>query len=455
MPRIYSWKLSDKTYAYLVNPDKTNESCLRKRITNSEELKTMVNTINTWTESEYQTRFNEMNEKIIKNYGVSIPWNSSFFNDTDTAITTIIDNDFDRDEYKSEILNEISSNIDEIIGSLNLENDASINDLRNTITNTNLSVLTESKDYIDEKVAFLTKTISDNKNLFDTKLGELQTTVGDFYVEVENKTGNITEIENEVTSHRKHFEDITKRIDIVQGNVENSVEDAVTEKFKDINVTLDEKIFGEVNTIIDSMNFSGQIDTALSSFEDRFGRRIGDVESSIDDFKNNLSGFSGNIVSFRDEVENFRNTIGSTENLVSDINTIRTQLTNLGTRVENAETNVTSLTTKVDTTEGKITTINNNITTINNNISAINSDFTTLSTTLGKTGITFSPSAREPLGASMSPHVSGYNYRTSTGHEIIVDDEIIELKSDKARIYIDDTGIHLEGDVFINGVKIK
>ena len=92
--------------------------------------------------------------------------------------------------------------------------------------------------------------------------------------------------------------------------------------------------------------------------------------------------------------------------------------------------------------------------------SAITTDTTkaqsAFSTTLTNfnTGLTFTPQIRQPSYSSISPHVSGYNYRTSTGHEIIVDDEIIELRSDKARIYIDDTGIHLEGDVFINGKKI-
>ena len=47
-----------------------------------------------------------------------------------------------------------------------------------------------------------------------------------------------------------------------------------------------------------------------------------------------------------------------------------------------------------------------------------------------------------------------FEYRTSTGYEIVIDDETIRLKSDKAQIFIDENGIHLEGDVFINGKKI-
>lgn len=457
MPRIYSWRLSDKTYAYLVNPEKINEPCLRKRITNSNDLRLMATTINTWTESEYLSRFNAMNEKIIESYGVAIPWSSSFFNDTNTTVTTIIDNDFNKDDFKQELLDDLLINIEEAVGRVNLGNDTIINELRTNVVETNLNTLRESKAYVDEKKNLLLEEINNSKNLFDTKFSELQASMGDFYVEVENKTGNITEIENEVTSHRKHFEDITKRIDIVQGNVENNVKDVVAEKFKDINVTLDGKIFEEVNTIIGSINFSGQIDTALSSFEDKFGRRIGDVESSIDDFRNNLTGFSGTVISmgsqiklFDDQIKNFQIKVNNVESANTEISDLRTQITTLREQVNTTNSSVSSL-------SGQVSSVKTDIESINTDINTIGSDFNNLSTTLTKfnSGITFNPQIRQPYGTSMSPHVSGYNYRTSTGHEIIVDDEIIELKSDKARIYIDDTGIHLEGDVFINGVKIK
>ena len=63
----------------------------------------------------------------------------------------------------------------------------------------------------------------------------------------------------------------------------------------------------------------------------------------------------------------------------------------------------------------------------------------------------WTPNATDTYNSSKS---TGFDYRTSTGCEIVVDDETIRLKSPNAQILVNEEGIQITGNVFINGVKL-
>lgn len=80
--RVFSWKIDGNSYGYLyIPPGKSGAELISNRITDDAVLTEISNVIANWTESEYTTKFNELNSAIRAKFGVSIPGSASdYFN---------------------------------------------------------------------------------------------------------------------------------------------------------------------------------------------------------------------------------------------------------------------------------------------------------------------------------------------------------------------------------------
>ena len=80
--RVFSWKIDGNSYGYLyIPPGKSGDKLISNRITDDAVLTEISNVIANWTESEYTTKFNELNSAIRAKFGVSIPGSASdYFN---------------------------------------------------------------------------------------------------------------------------------------------------------------------------------------------------------------------------------------------------------------------------------------------------------------------------------------------------------------------------------------
>ena len=71
MSRVFSWKINDYNYGYLYIPN--SNSLITSRITNENILSEIANEVSSWSESEYVSRFNTLNNEIMDKFnGASI-----------------------------------------------------------------------------------------------------------------------------------------------------------------------------------------------------------------------------------------------------------------------------------------------------------------------------------------------------------------------------------------------
>lgn len=72
MSRVFSWKLDDYKYGYIVPPEQ-NGSHISERITNNSILSRMAETVKSWDRNTYTEKFNELNNEVFTVFHVSIP----------------------------------------------------------------------------------------------------------------------------------------------------------------------------------------------------------------------------------------------------------------------------------------------------------------------------------------------------------------------------------------------
>lgn len=78
MARVFAWKINTGKYAYLV---KKNNSYIRNRVTDKDELIRMVNTVNNYDVYEYEDKFNELHDEVYAKYAVDIGNIDQYFNE--------------------------------------------------------------------------------------------------------------------------------------------------------------------------------------------------------------------------------------------------------------------------------------------------------------------------------------------------------------------------------------
>lgn len=72
MARVFSWKLDDYKYGYIV-PPRGDGKHISERITNDTVLSKMAQSVKTWDREKYEKMFNELNEEVFSTFHVSIP----------------------------------------------------------------------------------------------------------------------------------------------------------------------------------------------------------------------------------------------------------------------------------------------------------------------------------------------------------------------------------------------
>ena len=71
MARVFSWKLDDYKYGYIM-PPKQNGPHISERITNETLLSKMAETVKTWDKKTYTMMFNELNQEVYDMFHVKI-----------------------------------------------------------------------------------------------------------------------------------------------------------------------------------------------------------------------------------------------------------------------------------------------------------------------------------------------------------------------------------------------
>lgn len=75
--RVFSWKITDNKYGYLYIPGKRGNELISDRITNEEILSQIAGVVGEMDISEYENKFNELNDLIYSKYRVRIPGTAS------------------------------------------------------------------------------------------------------------------------------------------------------------------------------------------------------------------------------------------------------------------------------------------------------------------------------------------------------------------------------------------
>ena len=76
MSKVFSWKINDYNYGYLYIPN--SDSLVSSRITNDAVLSDIASVVSSWSQSEYEERFNMLNAEISAKFnGATIEGNAS------------------------------------------------------------------------------------------------------------------------------------------------------------------------------------------------------------------------------------------------------------------------------------------------------------------------------------------------------------------------------------------
>lgn len=272
-------------------------------------------------------------------------------------------------------------------------------------------------------------------NFFNTVIGNR------FDARFSGITENINTLRNDCNLLNKYKEDSEEEIQRITGEFSG-----ITSRFDLLNGKVTEN---ETNIGIIRQNFEQSANT--------WNTEINAIKSNHNLLNNKFGAFSGTT---NESISNINGKLTTAENNITRIND---QVDKIGTRCTNLENSGKSWNTRLSSAEADITKISSDFTKIEESANTWNSNFISLGNRITATensikqfsGITFWDSGNTPsIPLNSSINSVGFEYRTSTGYEIVVDDETIRLKSDKAQIIIKDDGIHLDGDVFINGVKI-
>jgi hypothetical protein len=372
-------------------------------------IRTLINDYNTYAVAD---------KNFDKNNGIFVGLKKRI-NSAETAIS------FFKDETTAEIKKTLSAETESLKSNLDGK-------ISNTVTDK------INKLNIEDKIG---QVITTNYGDIDGKFGDLTSRINSLSDDFGSWSGSVFQelrrIDDDV---KENFSGITENL----GNLESEIEGWETNLGERIETKLNDDNF--FNAVIGS------------KFDNKFSEINGNIGSLNTKFDNKFSEINGNIGSLNTKFEESAKTWNEKFNeMAINYNTLNSNFSTLNSNFSTFSANSINKINQLEHSANTWNSVENRLVVAEANIDDINGNMAQLDVTVKQwdkkfSGVTWGSGSSIPLASSRVS--TGFEYRTSTGYEIVVDDETIRLKSDKAQIIIKDDGIHLEGDVFINGVKI-
>lgn len=419
MARIYSWRLTKKDYAYLHIPN--SKENISKRITDVNKIDEIIDYVSKLSPKEYKEHFDIMNKSVSKTLGVEIPWSDSFCDEKTATSSRIVynSNEGKSDEIKEEILNELL----ERINALETKLEAKYDDWKTINDEQLLTTLSTANKRFDKAINTVNKISGTVETILNKKAALFDEAAEALRLDSEGINGRT------LKSLYRDNDDLKEWKKAFSGGLRTIINDYNTfvEKEGPAN-------FDKFNGIF--VNMRDKITKTEDSVKTQIDKFKGGIKNIVNDVNKELTdNFNREKKELVDRVEG---------NFDSFSNRIEEKISKVDTRISSITNEIVN---SVDVDiEGKVSkSIERQLGDVTSSIKELNENVSNLSGSVVTFGATKSRLASDN---------GAFEYRTSTGYEIVIDDETIRLKSDKAQIFIDENGIHLEGDVFINGKKI-
>ena len=170
MGKVFSWKIDDKNYAYILIPN--SKKHISERITDIDTINTIINKVSQWSEQKYQAAFNEMSKEILKTFGIDMPYSSEYFGketeDKNIIIMGASKEELTKiDELKNEILDLVDTRFSKILSDL--------------------------KDFKDEMMSLVNKRTIDSVKASKEIFNESMDSVNDLKLTMEKRFNDATE----------------------------------------------------------------------------------------------------------------------------------------------------------------------------------------------------------------------------------------------------------------------
>lgn len=228
MVKYFSWKLDDKQYAYLYIPN--SKKHISERITDTEIINKIINKINSWDEKKFISVFNEMNNEVFENFGITIPFSDDYFNGEKKS-NIVIMNNLKIEEIKNELLDLIDNKFANI--NKNIENNNSnIIDILNKRTidtvksskeeyNKALNELKDVKINVEEKFNKANKNLEKAAKILELNDNEINSdSLKDLFLTSNNSKKWIEKNSNEIETIKKDYNDFNKTLSVEErGNI--------------------------------------------------------------------------------------------------------------------------------------------------------------------------------------------------------------------------------------------
>ena len=162
--RVFSWKITDNKYGYLYIPDKVGNGFISDRITEEDKLSRIASEVSSWSQNEYEEKFNSLNELIRSKYGVTIPGSAADYCEGYTKNYIILSGkdgsskQIEEKELNNFIIQNVKKAFDESFRKAKIELKAEVDNVKDA---------TIGK--FDEKVRKVDEDIDAAKNDFDVK----------------------------------------------------------------------------------------------------------------------------------------------------------------------------------------------------------------------------------------------------------------------------------------------
>lgn len=259
---VFSWKITDEYYGYLCTwngESMLKTPCITRRIVDSNILQMIISEVGSWNKDEYITHFNELNELINRNFGVSISGNPDDYYGNPNMNSYIILTGKDGSNSKNNG-DEINDNVLEKLKTY----------ISSKLTTTSESLKTEMKAFKAEQISKLDATVNlVNQTMESTKaqisestdskiankVSEIIPSVKDSVVNSIEQGSKIQEFIRETNSKMNEFDNLIRESTQLNASSINAIGETVNsqiETMQQMGSSLEEEI-RSTNNRIDNM----------------------------------------------------------------------------------------------------------------------------------------------------------------------------------------------------------
>lgn len=361
MAKIFSWKIKNKTYAYLVEE---NGSYIRNKVTDDAELLRIATIVNDYTLGEYIENFNNMKSEVEAKYNVSMGTYDRYYDTDDTENTQFViltgkDGDsFDRTTAESMLTeqdyNRIVTMMDEKIAELRSLLESSISSVENFASNQAQQAVTlatsavaESNTAMYELATRMELAIESANTALESALPILQmeeaglltnatlrnviSTVNDNSLWISNNERGIAEMSNDYNTLKIAvgddgggliFNQMLNKIDQCNADIRQTNDTMDSKIAASVDNSVNNRIDGVEDITSDVSAIVGEMSAELQATENRLNGQMSNMSTQITTISATTMMSQESLLELRSEISEISGSVITIKNKVDDLDKV-------------------------------------------------------------------------------------------------------------------------------------